>query len=276
MKIYVIILVLCLNTRAVGKKDDGSQSKEIIEIAQNLILQKDREQAIRILNKAYLTEKSKDGQNDIRNILKDIGSLFLYDKSQQEYESSVNLKKTEPTKWFAAVEKAQKIEPDNTLIMYEVIRNHLNKKNLDRAKELLEDFRLKNSNDRNVILASVFIALAGGDLKEAHSGRGKLKDLQLPNYSMIQGYTDFLEKFVSNNRDKAQFSLTLLKKEDPQNPQIAYWESKLVSKGLPKRLDDDAICAAFPEHYYRRYQYDLFFCSPALEQYFKLKDSSQN
>lgn len=274
MKIVFVLLFIMNNAGAVVKKDETAQSKEIIEIAQNLILQKDREQAIRLLNKAYTAEKNKNVQTEIRNILKDIGSLFLYDKSQQEYESSINFKKTDPNKWFAAVEKAQKIEPDNTLIMYEIIRNHINKKNIEKAKEVLDDFRLKNSFDKYVILASVFLALAVNDVKESHNTRSKLKDLQLPNYTLIQGYLDFLEKMASNNKDKAQFSLVVIKKEDPQNPQIPYWESKLAGKSATgtTRADDEPICSTFPEHYFRRYQYDLFFCSPALEQYFKFKD----
>ncbi len=274
-----LLLFLCFTSLAASKKEDTSQSKEMVEIAQNLILQKDRDQAIRLLSKALQSEKSKTMQNEIRSILKDIGSLFLYDKSQQEYESSINFKKTDPTKWLASVEKAQKIEPDNTLIMMEVVRSWLNKKNLEKAKEAWDESRVKNPYDRNVIITSAFLSLVSGDSKEIHSSRAKLKDLQLSNYSQIANYLNFLEKVASGNRDKAFSGLPAVKKEDPLNPQILYWENRLAPMGAAEGLlaanskaDDDSVCSVFPETYFRRYQYDLLFCSTALEYFFKIKD----
>lgn len=256
------------------KKDDLAQSKEIIEIAQNLILQKDREQAIRILNKAYSTEKNKNIQMEIRGILKELGSLFLYEKSQQEYESSVNFKKTDPSKWFSAVEKALKIEPDNTLIVVEVARNWVNKKNIEKAKETIEEFRLKNPHDKNLVLASVFIALAAGDSKEISLIKNKVKELQLANYSIVASYLEFLEKLILGNKEKKESAFAQLKKDDPQNPQIPYWENKLLGKSAIIGAADESICGPIPEQYYRRYQHDLFFCSAALDHYFKAKDSN--
>lgn len=251
-----------------GKKDESAQTKEIIEIAQNLILQKDREQAIRILNKAYAAEKNKTMQNEIKNILTDIGSLFLFDKAQQEYEFSVNFKKTDPSKWLATVEKAQKIEPDNTLIMSEVVRSWVNKKDINKAKEVLEEFRLKNPYDRNVILGSIFVALANNDIKEVHLVKSKLKDMRLRNFELISSYLEFLEIIKLGNHEKSVAALEVFKKEDAQNPQIPYWEARLSGK---VRTDGEPICASFPEHYYRRYRHDLYFCSPALDFYFKFK-----
>ena len=272
-----VFLFFGLISLAAGKKEDVSQSKEIVEIAQNLILQKDREQAIRILSKALQSEKNKSMQMEIRSILRDIGSLFLYDKAQQEYESSINFKKTDPIKWLAAVEKAQKIEPDNTLIMMESVRGWINRKNLEKAKETWDEFRSKNQYDKNVVLASVFLALASNDNKEFHSAKSKLKDLQLENFSQIASYVDFLEKVSNGNREKAYAGLPALKKEDSQNPQILYWENRLAPKGAADgpastnlKSDEEPLCPAFPETYYRRYQYDLFFCSPSLEYFFKL------
>ncbi len=275
----IVLFSFCIVSLAASKKEDTAQSKEIVEIAQNLILQKDRDQAIRLLTKALQSEKSKTMQAEIRTILKDIGSLFLYDKAQQEYESSINFKKTDPTKWLASVEKAQKIEPDNTLIMMEQVRSWLNKKNLEKAKEAWDESRARNPYDKNVIVTSAFLALVSGDSKEIHNAKAKLKDLQLPNFSQIANYVDFLEKVANGNRDKAFAGLPAVKKEDPQNPQILYWENRLAPKSLAdgtlvanSKSDDESVCSAFSETYYRRYQYDLFFCSTALEYYFKLKD----
>jgi Tfp pilus assembly protein PilF len=271
MKLASLLFLFLFNAMASGKKADAEPSKEIINIAQNLILQKDREQAIRILNKALVIEKNKNTIQEIKSILTDIGSLFLYDKAQQEYESSINFKKSEPSKWFAAVERALKIEPDNTLVAVEVIRNHLNKKNLDKAKDVLEEFRSKNPLDKNMIVSSIFLSLAGGDVKEASLARIKLKDLQLSNFAVINTYFDLLEKVIAGSRDKTQTALTVFKKEDAQNPQATYWENRISGK---TRSDDEPVCPSFPEHYYRRYYYDLFFCSPALDNYFKFKDAN--
>lgn len=257
------------NKPATKKEDPSTQSREIIEIAQNLLLQKDRDQAVRLLNKAQITEKNKAMAGEIRSILKDIGSLFLYDKSQQEFESSISFKKTDPSKWLAAVERAQKIEPDNTLIMYELIRNQISKRNLNRAKEILEEFRAKNPFDKNVVLATVFIHLASNDGKDLTSAKTRLKDLQLPNHNAIASYIELLERVLAGNKEKALAAIAVLKKEDSLNPQISYWESRIAGK--PK-TDDDSICESFPEHYYRRYYHDLFFCSSALENFFKFKD----
>lgn len=257
---------------AIKKDDPAAPSREIIEIAQNLILQKDRDQAIRLLNKALLTEKNKTVLAEIRTILKDIGSLFLFDKSQQEYESSISFKKTEPGKWIASVERAQKIEPDNTLIMMEVIRNQVSKKNLSRAKEILEEFRIKNAFDKNVILAGAFLGVASADGKDISFLKARVKDLQLPNYAAINSYIELLERILAGNKEKALLAFAVWKKEDAQNPQVPYWEKRI--NGGPK-VDEEQICESFPEHLYRRYYYDLFFCSSALENFFKFKDVNQ-
>lgn len=256
-------------SKTTPKKDESAQSREIIEIAQNLVLQKDRDQAIRLLSKALLTEKNKNVLAEIRTILKDIGGLFLFDKSQQEYESSISFKKTDPSKWFAAVERAQKIEPDNTLIMIELIRNQINKKNLSRAKEILEEFRSKNAFDKNVILASIFLSLAGNDGKDNSILKARVKDLQLSNYAAINSYIELLERVLSGNKEKALLAVAAVKKEDSLNPQILYWEKHI--NGNPK-TDEELICESFPEHFYRRYYYDLFFCSSAMEHFFKFPD----
>lgn len=282
--IKVILLVLGLvaaftfspvaaSKPAVKKEDPSTQSREIIEIAQNLVLQKDRDQAVRLLIKAQGTEKNKNVSSEIRSILTDIGSLFLYDKSQQEFESSISFKKTDPSKWLAAVERAQKIEPDNTLVMYELIRNHINKKNINRAKEIAEEFRAKNPFDKNVVLATVFIQLASNDGKDLTPAKTRLKDLQLPNYNAIAGYIELLERVLAGNKEKALAAIAVLKKEDSLNPQISYWESQIAGK---TKTDEDPICESFPEHYYRRYYHDLFFCSSALENFFKFKDVNPN
>lgn len=270
----VIVLALLLSWFSCGansKKEDASRAKEIIDIAQNLILQKDRVQAVRILYKAQVGEKNKVVATEIRGILKDIGSLFLYDKAQQEYESSINFKKTDPGKWLGAVERAQKIEPDNTLVLIELIRNQLNKKNLEKAKELLEEFRSKNPFDKNVILAATMLALASGDVKETLITKMKLKDTQLANQNAVNAYVELLERVILGNKEKALQALAVLKKEDAQNPQISFWENRIQGK---QKADEDVLCGTIPEHLYRRYYYDLFFCSPALEHFFKFQDDS--
>lgn len=271
MKIALVSFILLAVALAANKKETTSQSKEIIEIAQNLILQKDRDQATRLLIKAVISEKNKKVQQEIKLILRDLGSLFLYDKSQQEYELSVSFKKADPTKWIAAIERAQKIEPDNTLIVMEIIRNHVNKKSIEKAKEALDEAYAKNPFDRNMILAALFLALANKDNKEINNLKLRLKDLQLPNYEAIVAYVDFLEKMANQNNEKALSSLVSLKKEDPQNPQIGYWENRLSNRPEPAA---DMPCASVPEHLYRRYTYDLFFCSPLLGQYFKIKETN--
>lgn len=256
---------------AVEKKDQGlrSQAREIIEIAQNLVLQKDRVQAVRLLYKAQGIEKNKVLIAEIRSILKDIGSLFLYDKAQQEYESSINFKRTDLSKSLVAIERAQKIEPDNTLVMIETIRNYINKKNLEKARESLEEFRAKNPFDKNVIIATAMLALASGEMKDILIAKIKLKEIQLPNQAAINAYTELLEKIVAGNKEKTLQALTIFKKEDAQNPQLVYLENRILGKD---KTDDETLCSSFPEHYYRRYYYDLFFCSPAFEHYFKFKD----
>lgn len=264
-----IVMISAAVAKASVKKEESAQTREIIEIAQNLVLQKDRDQAIRLLNKALLTEKNKNVLTEIRAILKDIGSLFLFDKSQQEYESSISFKKTDPSKWLSAVERAQKLEPDNTLIMMELIRNQLTKNSLNRAKEILEEFRSKNAFDKNVILASVFLGIATNDGKDNANLKARVKDLQLTNFSAINSYIELLERVLAGNKEKALAALAALKKEDSLNPQISYWEKRI---GGEARVDDEAICESFPEHYYRRYYHDLFFCSSALENFFKFKD----
>lgn len=269
----VALSSVATNKTAVKKEEPSTQSRELIEIAQNLLLQKDRDQAIRLLIKAQAIEKNKIIVAEIRGILKNIGSLFLSDKSQQEFESSISFKKTDPSKWLAAVERAQKMEPDNTLVMYELIRNQVNNKNLNRAQEIVSEFRVKNAFDKNVILASIYLQLAANDGKDLSQLKTQLKDLQLPNHTAVSGYIELLERILVGNREKALATLAILKKEDALNPQLTYWEKRI--NGKPK-TDEEPICKPFPEHYYRRYYHDLFFCSSALENFFKFKDVNSN
>lgn len=99
-------------------KDKKSEtSQDIIEKAQNLILQRDRAQAINILANAIKRESGRSQSVvELKKTLNEIAALFFSDKAQQLYEVGITLKRTDLNQALQKITEALRMEPDNSKI----------------------------------------------------------------------------------------------------------------------------------------------------------------
>lgn len=100
--------------------------KDLIEKSYNLSIQKDRTQAYITLANA-IKKESKKGQvpKELLVAAEEVSSVFYSDKAQQLFETAISLKNTDLTLANTKISEAQKIEPDNLLILLEQLRMQL-------------------------------------------------------------------------------------------------------------------------------------------------------
>ena len=95
-------------------KKNRESSSDIIQKSQNLLLQKNRPQAIDLLVIALKNEKpNSSGFNELRKNLFEISRIFISDKAQQTYEFSLSLKRTDAPQALAKITEGIRIEPEN-------------------------------------------------------------------------------------------------------------------------------------------------------------------
>lgn len=243
--------------------------KDLIEKAQNLILQKDRQQAIQVLLTGLKQEqKNKVAINELKKKVEELGSLFLSDKAQQLYETSLSFKRKDISQAQNKINEALRIEPDNVQIMTESSRLLILKGDCNSAQDQLSKTYKKNTYDEQILLTMAQIQLCLGAVDQYFSIRShvELKHInENPDWMALELQRMLFEK----DKLKAKERLTALQKIDPKNPQLFYWQWKLskiegeedVSLVEKYKLNCNNVSARI----FRMYQRDSYFCNKQTE-----------
>jgi len=243
--------------------------KDLIEKAQNLILQKDRQQAIQVLLTGLKQEqKNKVAINELKKKVEELGSLFLSDKAQQLYETSLSFKRKDISQAQNKINEALRIEPDNVQIMTESSRLLILKGDCNSAQDQLSKTYKKNTYDEQILLTMAQIQLCLGAVDQYFSIRShvELKHVnENPDWMALELQRMLFEK----DKLKAKERLTALQKIDPKNPQLFYWQWKLskiegeedVSLVEKYKLNCNNVSARI----FRTYQRDSYFCNKQTE-----------
>jgi hypothetical protein len=270
----LVLFVLCGQTAQAQKNKSKDQKmvtnvEDLIQKSQNLILQKDRAQAIMILVRALNQASSKKEVIELKRNLEDISSLFLSDKTQQMYEAVLSNKRKDINTSLQKMLEISRVEPDQNLISAEAARLHILKKDCQQAFDLMEAQLKKNPYDELYLLTAAQAAACLGSKPELEKIEA-LSDNKKNNYRQDWLFLEMEKFYNENNKLKVKEKLAEIKKIDSENPQILYWESKAESdqKNTSSSLYEKYIqeCKNLTSPRFRKYINNPHLCALQKEQ----------
>ncbi len=233
---------------------------DIIEKAQNLSLQKDRNQAVNLLINSYKKENKK-AQPEIYEALELIARFFYTDKSQQLYELALP-SKTQDLKYnLSKLNEALKLEPDNLLLLEAVVTSDLSNSDcspaLTKAKKLYEG---------NPVSESIQLLLA-----QSYLCSGMFKDYgalintdKKSNYAIFWQALEVEFQYKTGQLLKAKELATQITKQHENYPEAYYWLWKV---NLELKIKDEknylkylSLCKTVSSKQIRSYVYEPNFC----------------
>lgn len=260
-----IILFSVVNQAAV----ESESYKDLIEKAQNLILQKDRQQAIQVLlNGLKQEQKNKAAITELKKKVEELGSLFLSDKAQQLYETSLSFKRKDLAQAQAKINEALRIEFDNVQILTESARLLMLKGDCSGAQDQISKMYKKNIYDEQILLTMGQVQLCLGAMDQYFSIRSHVDAKALsenPDWIALELQRSLFEK----DKLKSKERLTALQKIDPKNPQLIFWQwkfSKIEGDEDSSLVEKYKLnCNNISARIFRLYQRDPYFCNKQTE-----------
>jgi hypothetical protein len=244
------------------KSRRAETSKDIIEKAYNLSLQKDRSQAINILVNAIKQENSNGGNTtELKKSLQQVSYLFYSDRAQQAYELALSLRKTDLPGAQQKLNEALRMEPDNLSLFVELQRILLAKGDCSASLDNIAKERQQDPFDENLVLLQA--------QSQACLGKWdafvKTKELADTRKSALAKYWISLEieqALSEKNVAKAKELISLLTKTDAKYPALDYWQWRIAApsakaEAAQKYLKD---CKNISPMTYRQYMTDVNLC----------------
>lgn len=252
-----------------AKTKPSNPADDFIEKAQNLILQKDRQQAIQVLIGGLRQErKGSLGYWDLKKSIEELGSLFLSDKALQAYEMSLSYKRKEIQPAIDKISEAMKFESDNMQVLTENARLMMLKGDCRGAKESLAKSYVENKYDENLLLSLAQAEICMKAIDQYFSVRTHV-DFKKTRFTSEWNWLELQRALFENNKALAKEKLIQLKKDQPQNPQKFFYEWKLsVLEGKPEMdLVEKYLqaCKNIPAQMFRDYFRDPLFCNQQVE-----------
>lgn len=238
--------------------------KEAVDKAENLILQKDRSQAIQVLLNSLQREKNKIATQELKKKIEELGSVFLSDKAQQLFETAVSMKRKDVGQSLQKINEALRVEPDNVQILTESARLLILKGDCTSAQDQILKLYTKNKYDENLLLAMGQIQQCLGAMDQYFSVRAQADSKNLsesPDWQSLELQRELFEK----DKAKAKDRLALLQKMDSKNPQILYWQWRLSKlEGAENAVAKEKYnlsCNNINARTFRAYMKDPYFCN---------------
>jgi Putative Zn-dependent protease, contains TPR repeats len=261
-----LVAALCFSSTtslAQNKAGKSETHKDIIAKAYNLSLQKDRQQALLILNSAIKKETRPQAVTELKKTASELAQIFLSDKAQQLFEMGISLRKTDPNQALAKLNEASRAEADNSAVVNELARLLIGKNDCSGAKEALSKLTLLLPYDEELKLTNAQALLCQGtsfELNQAVSG----VDMKKSPLALFWYSVDIEKAVKEANFVKAQESQTALQKLDPKYPESLYWNWKIAFLQKRKNLESAQkyvmSCKNISASQYRQYMIDPMLC----------------
>lgn len=242
---------------------------DLIEKAQNLILQKDRQQAINVLLAGLKQDpKNKVATIELKKKVEELGSLFLSDKAQQLYETSLSFKRKDLQQALQKINDALRVEPDNVQIMTESARLLIVKGDCNAALDQILKTYKKNTYDEQIVLTMAQVHLCLAAMDQYFSIRANEDPKKITEN--IDWMNLEIQRFIfEKDKVKAKDLFVRLQKRDSKNPQLLYWQwkiSKLEGKEDASLIEKYKLtCNNVSARIFRTYQRDPYFCNKQIE-----------
>ena len=235
---------------------------DIIQKAQNLILQKNRPQALNVLIIAIKNERpSSLGFKELRKSLSEISRVFISEKSQQAYELSLSLKRTDLNLALTKIVEALRFEPENFTLLLENARQNITKGDCKAALEITQKTQKLNPWDEelNLVIAQTKMCL------NDNSGYAMAKEGMISANSLPWISLEIEKNIKEKNFNKAKDGVSQLKKIDKNYPERLYWAWRIDSEqkinNLEAAQEYKTECQNLTVLYYRRFILDPRLCS---------------
>ncbi|WP_413289522.1 tetratricopeptide repeat protein [Bdellovibrio sp. HCB337] len=258
------------------KSKKAETSKDIIEKAYNLSLQKDRSQAINILVNAIKQENLRNGNTtELKKALQQVSYLFYSDRAQQTFELALSLRRTDAAQALQKMNEALRMEPDNLSLFNEMQRMILIKGDCSGALDNISKERLQDPFDENLILLQGQAQACLGqweEFKKTHDIFDIKKSSQWKYWLSLEIEHALYEK----NLMKAKEVVTTLQKQDPKYPELLYWQWRVASGAEKSAPAQKYIkeCKNISATQYRQYMTDVNLCRKVVEVETAIKSSN--
>lgn len=272
---YIFVVFFILSAPA-AKKEKASNHEaaenyqDLISKAQNLMLQKDRSQAMALLEKALnqLSPKSS-GYVEVKNNISLLSRVFISEKAQQMYELALSTQRQDSAQSLSKINEALKIEPDHLLLLLTQSKVYLSRLDCKGAADTMG--RVPNSlfTDSDVILnlRQIKICQLRKNESEVTIPPQVITDVNHEKeiWTLIN-----IEEFVTSKQwDRAQEKINFALSLKMNHPDFYYWQYKLAKPSDKNRsiLAQKYIlnCKNMSTKTIRSFSQDPFLCSKVNE-----------
>lgn len=242
--------------------------KDIILKSKNLALQNDRIQALSILLSAFTKESPRTmGQIEIKRTFGDLSRMFFSDRAQQIYELAISMRRTDIQVALNQILDAQRLEPDNFLILNELVRLKIVKGDCSGAlKELSKYSKFKVASEE-LLLSHLQVYSCLGNTKNIDETKLLINSLKPLEFA---GFWKELEiELAGNDLKKIGILVEELAKIDPNYPEIQYWKWKIEIQNKKNNTSAGAnyllLCKNLSSSKFRQYMMDPNLCKRVQE-----------
>ncbi len=244
---------------------------DLISKAQNLILQKDRLQAMNVLIAGLKKENPKSiAYVELKRNLEDLSQLFISEKAQQVYELAITLKKTDINASTQKLTEALRIEPDHLTLLIDLSRNQLVKGDCNSAQDTISKSiqLIPFFEELKLLQAQVYIC--ANQLIEYNQLRATV-DIKKTNLVSQWQLVD-IEKYDKKGQTNAALeAINVFKNLKLNHPEIYYWSWKL-SKNTADGYKYINECKKMSTGAYRQYLMEPQLCRRLSEVESELKN----
>jgi predicted Zn-dependent protease len=202
----------------------GETYKDIIEKSYNLVLQKDRSQAISILMAALKHESKKSqAQKELALALEQVSKAFLNDKAQQLYELALSLRTADPSMSMNKLQEALRVEPENASIEVAISRASLASGDCDgaQARMVKQKELVTFDEEMRLILAQAYVCQGKFESYLALKSGTEIKKSKL---ALFWQNLEIEYLFKTAGIAKAHDQAISLHKANPNFAEPLYWQ----------------------------------------------------
>lgn len=260
----IVLFSFSARTIVVKSKPQPAETfKDIILKSKNLTLQNDRMQALNVLSTSITKETPKSvAQLELKKTLREISSLFLSDRAQQLYELAISMKRADPQAAMSQLLDAQRLEPDNFLIMTEIVRLQIIKGDCGAAKKELGKYGKFKTVSEELLLVNLQAAICLGEQKSIDENKAFIGGVKSTELQLYWKAIDL--ELAGVDIKKMNQLVEELAKIDSHYPELEFWRWKLdvLNKKQTSIAGDKylLLCKNLSSSKFRQYMMDPNLC----------------
>lgn len=244
---------------AVAKKVNKETYQDIVEKVQNLLINKDRANALVLLNQSILKEgpKSPSGKELIKT-LNQSSKIFIYEQTQQLYEVAIANWVTNYTAALENLNLALKKEDDNLEVILLKVRAHLSLNECRDARAFIKKIDEINPYEEELSLLYAQLNICEKNYDEFY------KIFSVNKTESVEWQQLFLIYAINKSLPNQNILLDKIKKANKYFPEIYYWEWKKNNKPeIAKKYIN--LCKNMSDLTKRSLVRFIYVCSGAIE-----------